>query len=76
MKREKSQTFTYSGKPSVRKKAIRKASKEGLKFSEVVEALLNEYIRRPEWKSVETGERIPAVTLLHEFSGTSGPSLD
>lgn len=43
MKREKRKTFTYSGKPSVRKAAMKRAKSEGLIFSELVEKLLIEY---------------------------------
>lgn len=34
------QSFTYSGNPKTRKDAVRKAKKMGVKFSELVEKLL------------------------------------
>ena len=59
MKREVKQTFTYSGKPSVRKKAVSKAKKEGFTFSEKVEQLLEAYNAAPVWKQVSTGIPLP-----------------
>lgn len=59
MKREVKKTFTYSGKPSVRKKAARKAEKEGFTFSEKVEQLLEAYNKAPVWKQVSNGIPLP-----------------
>lgn len=56
---EKKKTFTYSGKPSVHKKAKDKAEKEGFTFSEKVEQLLLAYNDSPVWKSVGTGIPLP-----------------
>jgi len=44
MVKENKKTFTYSGKPSLREKATKKAAKEGLTFSEKVEQLLEGYV--------------------------------
>jgi hypothetical protein len=53
------ESFTYSGKEKTWRKARQKAKKEGRTFSEVVELLLQEYIKSPVWKSVETGKHVP-----------------
>lgn len=56
---EKKKTFTYSGKPSVKKKATKKAEREGFSFSEKVEQLLEAYNSAPVWKSVSGGIPLP-----------------
>lgn len=40
MKKEKRQTFTYYGTPSIKEKAAKKAEKEGMSFGELVDGLL------------------------------------
>ena len=41
-------SFTYSGDPITRKDAIRKAKKEGMNFSELVDGLLKAYTETPD----------------------------
>jgi hypothetical protein len=43
MKKENKKTFTYSGRPSVRQKAMKKAEKSGNTLSEVIDLLLERY---------------------------------
>jgi hypothetical protein len=43
MKKEAKKTFTYSGRPSVRQKAMKKAQKSGNTLSEVIDLLLERY---------------------------------
>lgn len=45
MIKEVKRTFTYSGKPSLKDKATRKAKKEGRSFSEKIDQLLEEYLK-------------------------------
>jgi hypothetical protein len=58
MKKEKKKTFTYSGRPSVKKKAFKRAKKGGTTLSEVIDAYLEEYADSPVIKYVGTGESI------------------
>lgn len=60
MKKEIKKTFTYSGKPSVHKKSMKKAKSEGFTFSEKVEELLESYNTDTVCKSVHGGIPIPA----------------
>jgi hypothetical protein len=43
MKKEAKKTFTYSGRPSIRQKAMKKAQKSGNTLSEVIDLLLERY---------------------------------
>ena len=43
MKKETKQTFTYSCRPSIRNKAMKKATKGGRTLSEVIDLLLERY---------------------------------
>jgi hypothetical protein len=43
MKKETKQTFTYSCRPSIRSKAMKKAKKSGNTLSEVIDLLLERY---------------------------------
>jgi hypothetical protein len=65
MKKEKRKTLTYYGKPSIRKKAIRMAKKDGKAFGELVDNLLERHVLQ-----------IPSIDLNHEFSMVVGPSPD
>lgn len=47
MKKEKKQTFTYSCRPSIRNKAMKKAVRAGATLSEVIDALLENYGEMP-----------------------------
>jgi hypothetical protein len=58
MKKENKQTFTYSCRPSIRKKAIRRAQKVGSSLSEVIEIYLETYAELPIYKTVATGQPI------------------
>ena len=49
MKKEKKETFTYSCRPSVRKKAMKKAEKAGNTLSEVIDTLLEVYSGDKNW---------------------------
>jgi len=58
MKKEKKGTFTYYCATSIRKKAARRAKREGGSLSSVIEQLLEMYNEAPEWKYVETGKPV------------------
>lgn len=60
---EKKKTFTHYCTPSIRKKAARRAKKEGGNLSSVIEQLLELYNNAPEWKYVETGKPINILQL-------------
>lgn len=61
-KKEKKETFTYSGRPSVRKKAMRRAVKVGESLSEVIDVLLERYAEMPIEKRVV--DKTPLKTVL------------
>jgi hypothetical protein len=48
-KKEAKKTFTYSGRPSVRQKAMRKAQRAGNTLSEVIDTLLEIYSGDKNW---------------------------
>jgi len=56
MKKEVKRTFTYTGRPSIRKKAMKRAEKVGESVSEVIDRFLELYAELPIWKQVATGE--------------------
>jgi hypothetical protein len=62
------QSFTYSGTAKVRKAAIAKAKKEGMKFSDLVERLLKAYVAAQSWKTFEKPPRqiTPSIELSEE----------
>ena len=43
--KENKKTFTYTTRPSVKKKAEAKAHKEGLSLSEKIHQMLSEYVK-------------------------------
>ena len=51
------QSFTYSGESKTRKEAEKKAKKEGMKFSELVEKLLKSYVEAETYKTFDTPSR-------------------
>lgn len=55
--KEKKQTFTYYGTPSVRNKAAKKAEKEGMAFGEVVDGLLALYTKTKEGSLLQKQQR-------------------
>lgn len=59
------QSFTYSGEAKTRRDAIKRAKKEGMKFSDLVEKLLQAYNASEQWKTFETPPR--HVTKIIHF---------
>jgi hypothetical protein len=62
MKKEKKVTYTFSCKPSVRKRAMKRADKVGESLSEVIEVLLDRYAELPIEKAVV--DKKPVKTVL------------
>jgi hypothetical protein len=48
------QSFTYSGDPKTRRDAIKKAKKEGMTFSVLVERLLRSYNSAESYKTIDS----------------------
>jgi len=63
MKREVKQTYTYSGLPSVRRAAMKRAKAAGESISEVIDECLKDYAKSPIWKEVESGRPIKLSDL-------------
>lgn len=62
MGKDLKKTYTYYGSESIRSKAIKKAEKEGLSFSELVDSLLLLYGKSKKGSLLQTIEK---RTVLH-----------
>lgn len=62
------QSFTYSGNARTRKDAIKKAKKEGMIFSELVEKLLKAYVAAESWKTMDIPDKLitKEIVLTHD----------
>lgn len=52
------QSFTYSGDAKTKMDAVKRAKKEGMKFSELVEKLLRAYNSAEQWKTFDTPSKL------------------
>lgn len=58
------QSFTYSGDASIRKKAVRRAKKEGKTLSAIIDMALKGYVAAEEWKDMDGKPVTPNSIIL------------
>jgi len=64
MKRETKSTYTYSTFPSTKKLAAKRAKKEGVTLSSIIDMALKGYVAADEWKTMDGKPSTPTSIIL------------